>query len=100
MHNELDANLTALEATVEGVIAKLRNLQRERNMLLTQRAYLLAPLKNLVLPLMPFGQWDLVKEQHRPAVKQALIAIARAEGKSTFGNDWQDALSPTSKESI
>lgn len=70
----------------------LDELDAALDRVLKERQDLLAALKALVKHLMPAGYWDHVAEVARPVVKQALIVIGRAEGKSVFGNDWQDVL--------
>lgn len=44
--------------------------------------------------LMTFSTWAIGKSRAQiDALKEAMIFIAKARGKSCFGNDWQDALS-------
>lgn len=66
--------------------------------LLDSYARTLSALKSLVRHLMPAGYWDHVADVDRPVMQEALKAIAQAEGKSSFGNDWMDALSLVSGE--
>lgn len=41
-----------------------------------------------------YDTWSLTATAHQRALmKKSLCAIAYARGKSTFGNDWQEALS-------
>jgi len=88
----LAASLDLLDEAINRTLEERQHLRSEVARLETVRADLLYSLKTLTLALTPYGQWDLVEGYHKE-VKQALIAIARAEGKSVFGNDWQDALS-------
>lgn len=40
-----------------------------------------------------YDTWALTASpRQRELMKDTLVALAEARGKSTFGNDWQDAL--------
>lgn len=57
-----------------------------------QRAELLAAAKALTQTFIDGSHYKTTNPYLRPQVKAALIAIAKAEGKSTFGFDWCDAM--------
>lgn len=57
-----------------------------------QRDALLAAMTNLTKCVMTDFIGKRFNPYSEPTVKAALKAIATATGKSTFGNDWMDAL--------
>jgi hypothetical protein len=58
-----------------------------------QREELLAALKVMTITFLTGEHYRTCNPYLRPEVKQAMVAIGKAEGKSTFGYDWQDVLS-------
>lgn len=58
----------------------------------------LAALKAMTRTFLDGTHYETTNPYCRPVVRKALIAIAHAEGKSAFGNDWMDALSLTDEE--
>jgi hypothetical protein len=57
-----------------------------------ERDMLLKALKDITLTYINGEHYETRNPYSRPYVRAALIAIAKAEGKSAFGNDWMDAL--------
>lgn len=55
----------------------------------------LAALKAMTRTFLDGSHYETTNPYCRPVVRDALRAIAHAEGKSAFGNDWMDALSLT-----
>lgn len=58
----------------------------------------LAALKAMTRTFLDGSHYETTNPYCRPVVRDALKAIAQAEGKSSFGNDWMDALSLVSEE--
>ena len=61
--------------------------------LLRERDELLKATTHLVEHIMNDQPLDCTAIDDFRALQPAMIAVARARGKSTFGNDWWDALS-------
>lgn len=56
----------------------------------------LVPFLRAALGQATYDTWCLTAQpSQREQVRAGLIAVARARGLSTFGNDWQDALNNT-----
>ena len=53
---------------------------------------LLEALKQITAMFRDGTHYETKNPYCRPQVQRALKAIAKAEGKSTFGHDWADAL--------
>lgn len=60
--------------------------------LLKERDELLTALVDMTNYISGRKSPDWIDPPDMVVIKPALIAIARARGKSTFGNDWWDAL--------
>ncbi len=60
--------------------------------LVKERDELLNVATKLTAHVMNGGTLDGISAKDYAAVRPAMIAIARARGKSTFGNDWWGAL--------
>jgi len=65
---------------------------------LDSHARVLDALKDMTRSFLDGSHYETVNPYCRPVVKEALKAIAQAEGRSSFGNDWMDALSLVSEE--
>lgn len=93
-------NAWHFRTTPEGMWHPMESLKAAAKTAMLQQtnADLLQALKAMTRTFLDGSHYETTNPYCRPVVKEALKAIARAEGKSTFGNDWMDALSLVSEE--
>lgn len=84
-----------LLAAQQGILAERQAALADRDEAQIKVAMLLAALTGITKTYL--GSTQVPFPQCVPTVKAALVAIATATGKSTFGNDWMDALDNSSK---